>query len=411
MLTPPLSILPSDLIDEIVNWVAVLGSSEGICTLLQVDREFGPRCRVHIFRALRVRVGRFGRVPALRRLVEKNPHIVPYVQEVQLVFQNQDSNQMNLWPPTPNPDLAHLTHSLASSPNPPSSLEIRAYANMKLRVNSPGCLTQWLTTSFFSSTLLNLSLSNITNFPLRAIQVCRALRSLKVRSVNITISKKEMKPRMNGGSIPELEVLEFEKSQDCVEKLAERRRSGPRYASFKRLKVIKARIEDNVQIPLLETILNQAQRSLEELHLRMSKGTSRQAPSKFLNLQNLQQLRRLFLSATLVLWNRRPRTVVADIVEMMSSVPTTNNHLESISLGFTVQETSPYSAARNQDWIPLAREISRISSGRSMKFGVRLRTPGSDEERKDLVNCIDGDIRLSLDMFPHVNVRIASDPL
>ncbi|KAH6891688.1 hypothetical protein BKA70DRAFT_1441104 [Coprinopsis sp. MPI-PUGE-AT-0042] len=379
MLTPPLSLLSSDLIDEIVDWVAVLCYLEGIRTLLKVDREFGSRCRAHIFRELRVRVGRFATIPTLRRLLETNPHIVPLVRQMQVVFQNQ----VNLWPTTPDLDLGLLTHSLAKSPNPPSSLVIWVSYNTEVKIDNPEGLTQWLATSFFSSTLLKLDLSSITNFPIEAVRACIALRSLKVFSVKISTSRKPLTSGIEGCRTPELEAFDFEKSQHFVQRLTEDSHAGPQHASLKKLKVLKACLEDKVHMLLLQPILDQAQDALEELQLHAYKVTSRQAPSDFLNLQNTPQLRRFGLSATLAMWNR-PLTIVADIVRMLSSVPTNSNTLETADFEFTAYEAPPYDGTQSQDWTSLATEIARISSGRSMKFEVRLKIVGNDDQRKDL---------------------------
>jgi hypothetical protein len=275
MLQPPFSNLSSDLIDEIVDWVAMLTFSEGVGTLLQVDREFGPRCRSHIFRQLIMRAGRFGTVPTLRRLLETSPHIIPYVREMRIVFQNQ----VDLWPPKPDPDLNHLVRSLASSPNPPSSLKIMASYNSEYKIQHPHHFTKWLATSFFSSALLELELSGIVNFPLEALRACRSLNSLKVYSVNINTAKPTKECQNTASVVPELESLDFEKSHALLRKISEH--CDPQFVSLKKLKILRAYPEDKGQMALLQPILDQVQDTLEELHLEQYRPVSTKGTSSF----------------------------------------------------------------------------------------------------------------------------------
>lgn len=270
MLGHPICTLSVELIDEIVDWVALLGT--GVLALLQSARAFGPRCRMHFYEQVVFRLGRSSRLPTFRKLLETNPDILPCIRGIVIAFMTPE----DLWS-EPNADFEYITHLLGKSPQPPALLQIRGPTNLSVH-NEPHSFHQWLSASFFPSTLRELCLQNVHGLVPQALRQFRNLESLKLSSVGIIKSTPSSFPDGDSGRLPQLNVLDSTNSYKLLRKVAAPSRMSDRIVSLKALKVLKLCPEDMKQIPLVQAILDQAYSNLQELHFTNSTRCTRTFP-------------------------------------------------------------------------------------------------------------------------------------
>ncbi|KAH6907409.1 hypothetical protein BKA70DRAFT_1489362 [Coprinopsis sp. MPI-PUGE-AT-0042] len=405
MLGHPISLLSSELIDEIVDCVTDGGSMSGTLALLRADRAFGPRCRAHLYQRVTFRVGRSWKLPKFQKLLEINPSISRYIQSIGVYFTRPD----DLWS-APNADFEHIMHVLAKNPQPPTRLHIMGPTILS-GTDEPHHFHQWFLGSFFPSSLRELDLHNVVGLLPEVLGRCTSLQSLKICSVGVTKSTPNTFTGEQRGPIPELDVLDSTNSYQLVQNIAG---SNPdstlRIASLRTLRVLKVCPEDKKEMSLVQNILNQASSTLQNLHFSNFNGARTQPAylpiAGFVDLQHLQQLRMLEMRALIWELDSKRMRVISDFTHVLSTIPTLNNHVQNIVLDLSAYGPAPWVSTRNQGWAALTREIIRISSsGRTVKFKLKLESNGMSQSRRDtmgLYTYLDGILKAELSVCDSV---------
>ncbi|KAH6907408.1 hypothetical protein BKA70DRAFT_1427802 [Coprinopsis sp. MPI-PUGE-AT-0042] len=411
MLGHPISTLSSELIDEIIDWALALNI--GILALLRADRAFGPRCRAHLYKQVNFRVGRSWKLPNFRKLLETNPSISPYIQGIGILFSRPD----DLWT-VRNSDFEHIMHFLAKSPQPPTRFEIMGPTILS-GTDEPHHFHRWLLGSFFPSSLRELDLYNVSGLLPEVLRQCSSLQSLAIRSVGTIKSTPNTFTIEHGGPIPQLDVLDSTNSYRLVRKITEHEPDSPhRLASLRSLRVLTVCPEDKKEMSLVQGILDEACLTLRDLHLTNYKAVRSQPVflpiAEFVNLQTVQQLRRLEMRVVIWELDLKRMRVIRDLTHILSTIPTLNNHIHAIVLDLSAYGPAPWSSTRNQGWVALAREIIRISSsGRNVTFDVKLEADGMAHKRRDTValsSYLDTILKAEFTAFKNIEYHLELSP-
>jgi hypothetical protein len=101
--------------------------------------------------------------------------------------------------------------------------------------------------------------------------------------------------------------------------------------------------------------------------------------------------------------------ILLDIAKVLSTIQTSNNRLETISLDVTARGESSWPATRAQDWAAVAQEAGRLSIGRGLLLEVKIRhdrdygiSGALADACRDLFAYIDKVFREALVPFGHV---------
>ncbi|KAH6908269.1 hypothetical protein BKA70DRAFT_1281078, partial [Coprinopsis sp. MPI-PUGE-AT-0042] len=340
MLGKPMAKLSPELLEEIIDWVEYLGNRKDLWSLLRTDRVFGDRCRTTLFRA--VPVGPPAMLQMLRDLFDASPFIPCYVREVaspslfgQIPGPSTTPTSSRLWAPLP----PALNPPPPPPPPPPQAMFNRSEFDTELGT--------WLVQSFFSSSLVELSVSHTYRFPLEILRAFPNLKSLTLSSVQLHYKEVTASPDRA------LEVLSCGDSEYAMQKIINA--TDRPYVSMRRLKKLQLCPRDKPAMSNAQAILDQAS-TLEEVDLTAALATwpspvYHYTPlSGFLNFGKLGKLRRFQLGATISAPDAEDASVVHDIASVLSTVPSCTGGFERVSLYIEVDGAAPWDSTRNQDW-------------------------------------------------------------
>jgi hypothetical protein len=263
MLGHPLSTLSTELIDEIVDWVALSGSKNDLHNLLAIDRAFGGRCRTSLFKTLPLIVEDPEGLEACWSMIKGNPSIARYVCELHLLrIESYSPVKRDIWSGD-DPCFDNIIQALGATSQPPTSLKVSG------RVDIPASFERWAAASFFSTTLARLDLSSVENFPLSTIRYLRNLRFLNLYMAGVV---NEEGPGMalltaRAPHPPQLEELTFRMSGRAAHLLVEASHPDFQYAGLATLRVLRFHVRRMPEMAFLQAILNKSSSALEELQI------------------------------------------------------------------------------------------------------------------------------------------------
>jgi hypothetical protein len=257
MLGLPFSTLSTELVDEIVDWVALSGNKDDLRNLLATDRAFGDRCRASLFKTLVLIVEDSEALEACWSMIKSNPSPVRYVCHLQL---QGIPEERDIWSGA-EPSFDNIIQALSASPQPPASLQLSG------RIEIPASFDRWTATSIFSITLTSLDLCYVENFPLSTIRYLRNLRFLSLFSVQ---PEESATPLRTGSEQPPpaLESLTYRMAHEVVCLLVEASHPYSQCAVFDKLRVLRAQTKTRAEMASLRFLIEKSSSSVEELEIR-----------------------------------------------------------------------------------------------------------------------------------------------
>jgi hypothetical protein len=284
MLSHPLSTLSAELIDEIVDWVALLGTKVDLRSLLATDRAFGERCRVRLFTTLALIVEYPEALEACWRMIQEHPPIIRYIRELQLQgIGSQITMERDIWSGA-EPSFDNIIQAVSTSPQPPTSLQLSG------RIEIPASFDRWTANSFFSTTLTNLDLNHVANFPLTTIRHLRNLSFLNIYWVGVEEEPLTPLQTARKQPPPKLESLTYRMAHRAVRLLVEASQPDSQYAVFNNLRVLHAQTKTRPDMASLQFLIGQSSSSLEELEIRHYHPYLRSMPRFFCSLTCVNKL-------------------------------------------------------------------------------------------------------------------------
>ncbi|KAH6908273.1 hypothetical protein BKA70DRAFT_1483807, partial [Coprinopsis sp. MPI-PUGE-AT-0042] len=359
MLGYPISTLSTELIDEIVNYVDLLGNKKDIQSLFAADRSFSNRCRAILFKTLAVTVAQPKSLQVCRTTLDHSPNLIPYIRELQLQRASGIKPQ-DVWSGS-QPDFDNIIQTLSTSPRPLSSFKLSG------RLGHPESFAHWITNSFFSSALVALQISSVENFPLAILGAFPNLPSLDFDLVNSVMYELDEESSLSGliKLTPELEDFRYRSSYNIVRLLLEASHSTveSQYTFLQRLRILHCHDQEQETMAQAQVLINQSFTTLEDLSVSItpqSQGFTHLPLSGFLSLGKLEELRRFTATAPIAEGTVGRDDVATDIAIVLSTIPESNK-VAFISLCIKSFGIPPWPSTRRQNWLDVSDEICRLS--------------------------------------------------
>ncbi|PPQ84379.1 hypothetical protein CVT26_007381 [Gymnopilus dilepis] len=361
MLKPPLSLLPYDLLEHIMECVASgSGAStlEDLCNLSLADRAFTDLCQNHIFRKLKIgdisdsKDELRDELAKIRKMLSKTPSIYGRVR----IFQLSILEKRNRWL-FKSKTLTEILLKLGTSQVPPHTLRLRASYGFQ----DPVLAVYRLRQTFFSRTLTTLHLWDSANVVLDVVtalndyedfSLCTeytpaALETFRYRTLSHSIVKEMVKPPpifptpvVVWSSLRVLEVSPFEKDE----------------------------------MSYLQRIMDAACDTLEELHLKhvrtVLRDTKQLPLASLVELSRTTRLRTIALDVIMRCALPNPK-ILEDINTVLSTIPA-SNAVKYLSFKFTIFDQHPFAECVEQDWSGFCREVIRIAGGERLQLDMNM---------------------------------------
>ena len=267
MLNPPLSILCDDLLGCIVEHVAKLPSRDRqLRNLSLADRAFTHLCQTYLFQTLRLEEPNrkiSSKLKKIGNILKENPALANSVRIIWLVLNHRNGWLFN------DPTFISTVKLLAESPRPPHELCFGG-AVISIMLEDPILVVERLAQSFFPQTLTTLTLTYCKNVPLSFFLVCPRLRTVELDHVAPTKQGYDDYPDelCGGRDLPALEVFEYRDAYRLVKQMIT---PPPRFHTpvvlWSNLRVLILSPHEKKEMACLQTILNAACNTLEELFL------------------------------------------------------------------------------------------------------------------------------------------------
>ena len=270
MLNPPLSLLPDDLLASIVEQLAKLPfADENLMSLSLADRAFTKSCQKYIFSKL-ILMGNYRRniskeIKLKKKILDKKPSFANRVRMVRLAISREENVSV-----IEDPNLTSIFQLLAKSPMPPHKLHFGGNAFSGVTIDDPILVVRRLMDSFFSQTLTILNLSDCKNVPLPLFLIFPRLRELVLDEVGATDKSYDKYPdnQCSGKEAPLLEVVNYRDSHSLVQQMiAPPPRFNTPVVIWSKLRVLTIAPRDKEGVACLQTILDAACNTMEELYL------------------------------------------------------------------------------------------------------------------------------------------------
>jgi hypothetical protein len=282
MLGYPFSTLSTELIDEIVDWVALFGTKGHLRNLLATDRAFGERCRVNLFKTLPLIVAQPGALEDSWNMIKWSPSITRYIRELQVQLQRIGSHSPvkgDIWSGA-QPCFDNIIQALSDSPQPPTSLHLSG------PIGISASFARWTASSFFTTTLTSLALKNVANFPLSAIRHLRNLRFLTLSWMEARAQEPVTPLQTKRASpLPELESLTYRIAHGAVLPLVEASHPDFQYVAFGKLRTLRSQTQSMADMTCLRFLINQSSSTLGELEIHHHHPYRPRTPPAFLPFQ------------------------------------------------------------------------------------------------------------------------------
>ena len=277
MLNPPLSLLPDELLDSIVEHVAKAAKrsfkDQTLNNLSLADRAFTQSCQKYIFRNFKVIKKNFSqdtqdvmiKLERAKKMLDDKPSIANQVRMVQLaISRNECAWFFN------DPTFISILQLLAKSPLPPHELHLSRcmYASPIAKDSDSIHLVRRLARSFFPQTLTILHLSGCESVPLHIFLICPRLRIVSLNFVGAEMSYDEYPDNQcSGREPPPLEELYYHDSHNLVKQMiTPPSRFNTPVVLWSSLRILTATVEKE-GMACLQPILDAACNTLEELYL------------------------------------------------------------------------------------------------------------------------------------------------
>ena len=271
MLKPPLSLLPDDLLNYIVDHVAKLPfSNSNLYNLSVTDRAFTRFCQAYIFKDLYLGYG-WGtnnsisnKLAKIKYILNDEPSFANRVRTVHLTVEDEQNKWL-----FNDPDFITIIQLLAKSLMPPHELHLTGHWYSFI-IEDPIFVVGWLMKSFFSQTLTVLNLSDCRNVPLTLFLVCPNLIEVYLDDVEVFESRDDEYPdtQCSGRDLPALECLIYRHSESVVKQMIT---PPPKFSmavvDWSKLRVLVLSPQDKEGMVCLQPILDAACNTLEELYL------------------------------------------------------------------------------------------------------------------------------------------------
>ena len=277
MLTPPLSRLPVELLDSIVEHVAKLPlafKDEILYNLSLADRAFTQSCQKHIFwnfKVIKRSTGKELKFERAKKILDDKPSIANQVRTVRLAVSRDEWIRL-----FNDPTFISILQLLAKSPVPPHELHL-GYIFASFIIEDPILVVRQLGQSFFSQTLTNLYLTSCENIPLPIFLICPKLRKVFLNHVGAEMSYGEYPDsQCSGRKPPSLEVLDYRDSHSLLQQMiTPPSRFKTPVVLWSNLRILTTDPHEKEGMACLQPILDAAYNTLEELYLtnfHMCKG-------------------------------------------------------------------------------------------------------------------------------------------
>ena len=269
MLNPPLSLLPDELLDSIVEHVAKLPFRDEILYNLSLaDRAFTQSCQKYIFQNFKVITE--SKIPKnlkrAKKILDDKPSFANQVRMVQLAVSRDECTWL-----FNDPTFISILQLLAKSPVPPHELHFGGHMYASFYVKDPIHLVRRLTQSFFSQTLTVLHITECENVPLPIFLICPKLREVTLDHVRVGARKsydKYPNKQCSGREPPQLEVLDYRDSHSLVKQMiTPPSRFNTPVVLWSSLRILTATPHEKKGMACLQPILDAACNTLEELYL------------------------------------------------------------------------------------------------------------------------------------------------
>jgi hypothetical protein len=267
MLYPPLSLLPEELLDYIVEHVAAQAklrfNDEILYNLSLADRAFTQSCQKYIFRDLKLITINLNteKLKRAKKIFDDKPSLANQVRTLQLaVLRDECAWFFN------DPTFISILQLLANSPVPPHELHFFGYI---FAIHDPILVVRQLAQSFFSQTLTILRLTECKNVPLPIFLICPRLREVSLDHVGAEKSYDECPDNQcSGRELPSLEVFDYRDSHSLLKQMiTPPSRFKTPVVLWSSLRILTVTHHEKEGMACLQPILDAACNTLEELYL------------------------------------------------------------------------------------------------------------------------------------------------
>ncbi|KAH6910455.1 hypothetical protein BKA70DRAFT_1270400, partial [Coprinopsis sp. MPI-PUGE-AT-0042] len=421
MLNPPLSLLSVELLDSIVDHIAQDLWPEGdLKSLALADRCFTPLCQKHIFKEFVCASRHDGgdwkqQLRSFHYALTTNPSVSSWVKAITLVIHARIKGRTWVFHEAA---FTSILAQLGSTDSPPTALGVHTSSDEKLPFREPDLVLKVVSESLAPG-LVKLSLSFCDGVPMELFLLLPKLKELNLDHIFPRLDPLCHTDALPQRSSPALDTFSFRYSHEMLEQLlAPITEQDQSVIDFSTLRILEFAPSDEEAFPSILKILERAQKSLEELIPTRVKSPRRDYVSpvympitSYLDLRILHRLRTLHLDAPISCEDPQASCVVADLADAFRGVPESNN-LRNIFLTFSIIGYHPFDHAQSQGWSSLAREISRLASGRVLDVeiyvcisGVYMLDCDKTEGRRELYDVIKGQMDEVWGNEPYVHVE------
>ncbi|KAJ3501875.1 hypothetical protein NLJ89_g9143 [Agrocybe chaxingu] len=367
MLFPPLSRLPKELRERIVDLCAKLPEWWIVLSNLALaDRAFTYRCHVHLFAELALD-NDFGPKKKLRKQIEQkwkilssNPSLAKLVRVIDIKASDpQLFSERNF---------TKMLELFQVSPVPPHTIRIekRDEANAQ-----PGRFAAGLEQFSLSQSLTTIHLDSWANVPLDIFLVCSRLKEVTLESIEF--DKKQTNTRPNNHP-PKIEHLWARNSDQLINRFMQIKSPAFPVVHWSNLLILHVSPHERKTMALVQRILDMTSNTLEQLFLTVlgfsdMPEEKRQFPlSPILNLQAMGSLH-VFEIFAVINCKAKKHTVLKDLGTTLDSLPRSNS-LEVFSLELEIFGKKPYQGCVDEDWEELCHKVVLVSGGKPLVFNL-----------------------------------------
>jgi hypothetical protein len=267
MLNPPLSLLPMELRDSIVDYLGQdFWPNRHLKSLALADRSFTSLCQKRIFReftcAARIEGGDWKQqLESFHYALATNPFASTCVKAVHLIVHARIKQETWVFH---EPKFKAILAQLGRIERPPTTLGIYASSDMEVPFREPDLALKVLSESLAPS-LVKLSLSFCEEVPMELFLLLPVLKELNMDHVFPRLGEGQTKELSKNPS-PSLEVFSFRHSHEMLEQMfAPSSAQNQSFINFSALRVLEFGPSDEEAFPFIFQILKGAENSLEEI--------------------------------------------------------------------------------------------------------------------------------------------------